>query len=74
MLVSSLYMLKRESFSNLKINVTKTHPWDPEGCFWYVDFQTSRDLIPAAYENDKKLVESPHLSPSLTCIERIRAL
>ena len=42
--------------------------------FWYVYLLTSRDLIPAAYENDKKLVEFPRMSPPLTCIERIRAL
>ena len=39
--------------------------------FWYVIFQISRDLIPAAYENKKKLVDFPRLTPSLTCIGRI---
>ena len=42
--------------------------------FWYVNIQISRDLIPVAYENEKKLVNFPRLTPSSTCIGRIRAL
>ena len=42
--------------------------------FWYIIFQISRDLIPAAYKNEKKLVDFPRLTPSVTCIGRIRAL
>ena len=32
------------------------------GHFWYIIFQISRDLIPAAYENEKKLVDFPRFN------------
>ena len=50
------------------------HRLDAGTCFWYVIFQISRALIPAADENKKKLVDYPRLTLSLTCIGRIRAL
>ena len=34
--------------------------------FWYVIIQISRDIIPAAYENEKNF---HRLTPSLTCME-----
>ena len=39
--------------------------------FWYIYFQTSRDLIPAAYENERKLID---LFDSLFNIGGIRTL
>ena len=31
--------------------------------FWYIIFQTSRDLIPAAYENEKSSLTFPVYLP-----------
>ena len=49
-----------------KQNATFSSRADFGGRFWYVIFQISHDLIPAAYENEKKLVDFPRLNPSLT--------
>ena len=38
--------------------------------FWYLIFQISRELIPAAYENEK-VVDFPRLTPSSTSIRRM---